>query len=159
MKYISKHIFLFLALMGAFGALGMNAGKGQMEMPGIVLISEGTSSYCCDGTKVKRSTWKKARKWSKVAAREKLKEASSNARERWFEIPQEGPNYRLQPDSPQIGFGLTYAYNRYRHGLGELDLLDWKYQVQDSNTGHSSPPHDCLVCVRTKRLRPYSGRK
>ena len=151
MKYSNKHIFLVLALLGTFGSYGMTAGKEQIDMPRILLISPGTTSYCCDDTKVIRSTRRNARKRARVDRRERTKEARLSALEQWFEVPHDGPNYRFQSSVPEIGFGLTYPYNRYRYGLGNLHFLEKKYLPKDRSTHQgSTSPQDCMVCVRNR---------
>ncbi len=151
MKYSNKHIFLVLALLGTFGSYGMTTGKEQIDMPRILLISPGTTSYCCDDTKVIRSTPRNARKRARVERRERMKEARLSALEQWFEVPHDGPNYRFQSSVPEIGFGLTYPYNRYRYGLGNLHFREKKYLLKDRNTDHGrTSPQDCMVCVRNR---------
>ncbi len=159
MKYSNKHIFLVLALLGTFGSYGMTTGKEQIDMPRILLISPGTTSYCCDDTKVIRSTWRNARKRARVDRRERKKEARLSALEQWFEVPHDGPNYRFQSSVPEIGFGLTYPYNRYRYGwygLGNLHFLEKKSLLKDRNTDQgSTSPQDCMVCVRNRPPTKY----
>jgi len=157
MKYIIKHVFLVLALLGTFGSHGMTTGKEQIDMLRILMISPGTTSYCCDETKVIRSTRRNALnrrnalKRARVDRREGKKEARLSALEQWFEVPHDGPNYRFQSSVPEIGFGLTYPYNRYRYGLGNLHFREKKYLLKDRNTDHGrTSPQDCMVCVRNR---------
>ena len=131
---------------GAFRAQGMTRNERMIH-----LIHEGTTSSCCDDSKVIRSTLRNARIRARVDRRERKKEARLRALEQSFEVPHDRPNYRFQGSVPEIGFGLTYPFNRYRYGLGTLHFQEKKYLLKDRNTvqGSTSPP-DCMVCVRNR---------
>jgi len=140
---------------GAFGAQGMTRNERMIH-----LIHEGITSYCCDNTKVERSIQRRAWKKTRAHRREKKKEARLGAVEQQLEVLREVPRYRLQSSYPEIGFGLTYPFNRYRYGLGTLNLPDWKYRLNDRNReGGGIQPADCMACIRTPQTRPSRGIK